>query len=158
MNAWQIMAIGIVLSVFACLIFIAVMRWIASPIIWLSITGIFASLSYGKAGQRLRKCLQILIILFLGIYFSFLKYQYFKQNPVVRHDVQPNVVSYVCQFILLLNASSYFVCILVEIVVWKTRNLVVFADWSIRYSSHLLFGDFGFEKKNCNCHCIGQGR
>ena len=117
MNAWQIMAIGIVLSVFACLIFIAVMRWIASPIIWLSITGIFASLSYGKAGQRLRKCLQILIILFLGIYFSFLKYQYFKQNPVVRHDVQPNVVSYVCQFILLLNASSYFVCILVEIVV-----------------------------------------
>lgn len=49
MNSWPVMTIGIVLSVLACLIFIAVMRWIASPIIWLSITGIFASLSYGKS-------------------------------------------------------------------------------------------------------------
>lgn len=44
---WQIL-LGLVASMLVCLIFIAIMRWLAGPTIWFSIIGVIAMLSYGK--------------------------------------------------------------------------------------------------------------
>lgn len=44
---WQIL-LGLVASMLVCLIFIAIMRWLAAPTIWFSIIGVIAMLSYGK--------------------------------------------------------------------------------------------------------------
>lgn len=47
-NIWPVLAIALVIAAFVSLIFIAIMRWLAAPIIWLSIVGVIALLSVGE--------------------------------------------------------------------------------------------------------------
>lgn len=55
MDSWQYILIGLLISMIVSLIFIAMMRWVAAPLVWLSILGIIGMLSYGmseyKTGQ-----------------------------------------------------------------------------------------------------------
>lgn len=44
---WEILA-DLFLAMFFCLIIIAIMRWVAKPLVWLSILGVIASLGAGK--------------------------------------------------------------------------------------------------------------
>ncbi|CRK97987.1 CLUMA_CG011358, isoform B [Clunio marinus] len=47
-NTWPVLAVGFVISAFCSLIIIAIMRWVAGPIVWLSIVGVIALLSVGE--------------------------------------------------------------------------------------------------------------
>lgn len=47
-NTWPILAAGLVIAALSSLIIIAIMRWVAGPIVWLSIVGVIALLSAGK--------------------------------------------------------------------------------------------------------------
>lgn len=49
-DSWKYILVGFVISMVVSLIFIAMMRWIAAPMVWLSILGVMALLSYGKLG------------------------------------------------------------------------------------------------------------
>lgn len=44
---WQI-TVNIFLAMFFCLIVIAMMRWVAKPLVWLSILGVIIMLGFGK--------------------------------------------------------------------------------------------------------------
>lgn len=47
-NIWPVLAVALVMAALVSLIFIAIMRWLAAPIIWLSIVGVIALLSVGE--------------------------------------------------------------------------------------------------------------
>ncbi|CAG9815700.1 unnamed protein product [Phaedon cochleariae] len=60
-HAWWKIAIGILLAVVACIIYILILRWTAAPMVWLSIIGVvvalaaglyFTSMEYTKAKER----------------------------------------------------------------------------------------------------------
>lgn len=44
---WHIVT-DLLLAMFFCLIIIAVMRWVAKPLVWLSILGVLVALGVGK--------------------------------------------------------------------------------------------------------------
>lgn len=71
-DTWPIVLAALVGSMIVCLIFIALMRWLAAPVIWFSIFGVMALLG-------------------TGIYFSYLKYDYLRDNPVERPPHTTNV-------------------------------------------------------------------
>lgn len=47
-NTWPVLAVGFVAAAFCSLIIIAIMRWVAGPIVWLSIVGVLVLLSAGE--------------------------------------------------------------------------------------------------------------
>lgn len=47
---WDIFG-GLLVAMFSCLIVIAAMRWVATPIVWLSILGMITMLGYGELPQ-----------------------------------------------------------------------------------------------------------
>lgn len=44
---WHIL-VGLILAMIACLILIAIMRWMATPLVWLSIIGVITMLGFGE--------------------------------------------------------------------------------------------------------------
>jgi solute carrier family 44 (choline transporter-like protein), member 2/4/5 len=47
-NTWPVLAVGFAAAALCSLIIIAIMRWVAGPIVWLSIVGVIALLSVGE--------------------------------------------------------------------------------------------------------------
>jgi len=47
MNSWWQILISLILSMFVSLLFIAILRWLAAPLIWFSIIGVLTILVYG---------------------------------------------------------------------------------------------------------------
>ena len=47
-NIWPVLAAGLVIAAFCSLIIIAIMRWVAGPVVWLSIVGVIALLGTGE--------------------------------------------------------------------------------------------------------------
>lgn len=47
-ETWVYILIGLLISMFSCLILIAIMRWLATPLIWLSIVGVIVMLGFCK--------------------------------------------------------------------------------------------------------------
>lgn len=47
-NIWPLLAAGLALAAFCSLIIIAIMRWVAGPVVWLSIIGVLALLGTGE--------------------------------------------------------------------------------------------------------------
>lgn len=47
-ESWQHILIALVIAMVACLIFIALMRWVATPLVWLSIVGVIVILGFCK--------------------------------------------------------------------------------------------------------------
>lgn len=47
MDSYKYILMGFLISMVVSLIFIAMMRWIAGPMVWLSILGVMGLLSYG---------------------------------------------------------------------------------------------------------------
>lgn len=44
--SWWKILIGVALALVACIIFIMMLRWIAAPMVWISIIGVVAGLSF----------------------------------------------------------------------------------------------------------------
>lgn len=47
-ETWSFILVGLLGAMLFCLIIIAVMRWMATPLIWLSILGIITMLGFGE--------------------------------------------------------------------------------------------------------------
>ena len=47
-NVWPLLAAGLVLAALCSLIIIAIMRWVAGPVVWLSIIGVILLLGAGE--------------------------------------------------------------------------------------------------------------
>ncbi|XP_053680219.1 choline transporter-like 2 [Anopheles nili] len=77
LESWHIILIFVAISVLSSLIFITLLRWIAKPLVWISIIGVIAALCY-------------------GVYFSYQEYKNIRENPVKAHvNVSPNLSSLV---------------------------------------------------------------
>lgn len=48
---WHIVG-DLVIAIIFCLIVIAVMRWVATPLVWLSILGVIGMLGFGKTNRN----------------------------------------------------------------------------------------------------------
>lgn len=47
-NIWPLLAAGFAIAAVCSLIIIAIMRWVAGPVVWLSIIGVIALLGAGE--------------------------------------------------------------------------------------------------------------
>ncbi|XP_055621854.1 choline transporter-like 2 isoform X2 [Toxorhynchites rutilus septentrionalis] len=75
LETWKLVIIFMLLSLLASLIFITMLRWIAKPMVWISILGVIAALCY-------------------GVYYSYSQYSYIRAHPVESHiNVSPNLSS-----------------------------------------------------------------
>lgn len=46
--SWTHILTGLLISMFSCLVIIAVLRWLATPLVWLSISGVITLLGFGN--------------------------------------------------------------------------------------------------------------
>lgn len=78
-NSWWQILVGLVIAMLICIIYIILMRWIAAVMVWLSLIGVLALLSFcNNSAYFLFN--YVLIFLFLGVYLTNSKYQYYKSN------------------------------------------------------------------------------
>lgn len=47
-DSWQHILLALVIAMVCCLIFIAMMRWLATPLVWISIVGVIGILGFCK--------------------------------------------------------------------------------------------------------------
>lgn len=55
-HTWPVLAAGFVIAAVCSLVIIAVMRWLAGPIVWLSIVGVIVLLGAGEFMNYSLKC------------------------------------------------------------------------------------------------------
>lgn len=51
---WNIV-LDLLIAMFSCLVVIAVMRWVATPLVWLSILGVITMLGFGESNKSHKK-------------------------------------------------------------------------------------------------------
>uniref|UniRef100_A0A336LLH3 Choline transporter-like protein n=1 Tax=Culicoides sonorensis TaxID=179676 RepID=A0A336LLH3_CULSO len=115
-DTWPVILAALVGSMIVCLIFIAIMRWLAAPVIWFSIFGVMALLG-------------------TGIYFSYLKFDYLKENPVERPPPTTNVSALFESYLLsketwlylLIGLSILLVIIVLTIIILRKRIVIAVA-------------------------------
>lgn len=117
LQSWRMVIVFLVVSLFASLIFITMLRWIAKPMVWISILGVIAALCY-------------------GVYYSYEQYQYISQHPVESHvNVSPNLSSLINSWFksdrtwlwILIILSIILVVLLLVILVLRKRIVIAIA-------------------------------
>ncbi|XP_061511122.1 choline transporter-like 2 isoform X3 [Anopheles gambiae] len=117
LESWRMILVFIACSVLASLILIAMLRWIAKPLVWISIIGVITALSY-------------------GVYYSFRQYQQIRANPVAAHvNVSPNLSSLVNSWFksdqtwlwILIALSVILIVLLLVVLVLRKRIVIAIA-------------------------------
>ncbi|XP_041783438.1 choline transporter-like 2 isoform X8 [Anopheles merus] len=117
LESWRMILVFIACSVLASLILIAMLRWIAKPLVWISIIGVITALSYGA-------------------YYSFRQYQQIRANPVAAHvNVSPNLSSLVNSWFksdqtwlwILIALSVILIVLLLVVLVLRKRIVIAIA-------------------------------
>lgn len=54
-DSWRHILIGLVISMVSCLILIAMMRFLATPLVWISIIGVIGMLGFCKYKRKFNK-------------------------------------------------------------------------------------------------------
>lgn len=117
LQSWRMVIVFLVVSLFASLIFITMLRWIAKPMVWISILGVIAAICY-------------------GVYYSYEQYNYISQHPVESHvNVSPNLSSLVNSWFksdqtwlwILIILSIVLVVLLLVILVLRKRIVIAIA-------------------------------
>lgn len=117
LQSWRMVIVFLVVSLFASLIFITMLRWIAKPMVWFSILGVIVALCY-------------------GVYYSYEQYQYISQHPVESHvNVSPNLSSLVNSWFksdrtwlwILIILSIVLVVLLLVVLVLRKRIVIAIA-------------------------------
>uniref|UniRef100_A0A1Q3G3L9 Choline transporter-like protein n=1 Tax=Culex tarsalis TaxID=7177 RepID=A0A1Q3G3L9_CULTA len=117
LETWRLVIVILVLSLIASLIFITMLRWIARPMVWISILGVIAALSY-------------------GVYYSYTRYDYISKHPVENHvNVSPNLSSLVESWFksdkvwlwILVILSIVLVVLLLVVLVLRKRIVIAIA-------------------------------
>ncbi|XP_055591985.1 choline transporter-like 2 isoform X3 [Uranotaenia lowii] len=117
LETWRLVLVILFLSLLVSLIFITMLRWIAKPMVWISILGVIAALSY-------------------GVYYSFKQYDYISKHPVESHvNVSPNLSSLFESWFksdqtwlaILIILSILLVILLLVILVLRKRIVIAIA-------------------------------
>ncbi|XP_058466253.1 choline transporter-like 2 isoform X3 [Malaya genurostris] len=117
LETWRLVLVILLLSLLVSLIFITMLRWIAKPMVWISILGVIVALSY-------------------GVYYSYIQYDYIRQNPVENHvNVSPNLSSLVQSWFrsdktwlwILIILSITLVVLLLVVLVLRKRIVIAIA-------------------------------
>uniref|UniRef100_A0AAG5D3B7 Choline transporter-like protein n=1 Tax=Anopheles atroparvus TaxID=41427 RepID=A0AAG5D3B7_ANOAO len=117
LESWPMILAFVGFSVLASLILITMLRWIAKPLVWISIIGVIAALSY-------------------GVYYSYREYRAIIANPVVSHvNVSPNLSSLVNAWfksdqtwlIILIVLSVLLIVLLLVVLVLRKRIVIAIA-------------------------------
>uniref|UniRef100_A0A182JP45 Choline transporter-like protein n=1 Tax=Anopheles christyi TaxID=43041 RepID=A0A182JP45_9DIPT len=117
LESWRMILLFVACSVVASLIHITMLRWIAKPLVWISIIGVIAALSY-------------------GVYYSFHEYQKIRANPVAAHvNVSPNLSSLVNSWFksdqtwlwILIVLSVILTVLLLVVLVLRKRIVIAIA-------------------------------
>ncbi|XP_039450769.1 choline transporter-like 2 isoform X2 [Culex pipiens pallens] len=117
LETWRLVIVILVLSLVASLLFITMLRWIAKPMVWISILGVIAALSY-------------------GVYYSYTRYDYISKHPVENHvNVSPNLSSLVESWFksekvwlwILVILSIGLVVLLLVVLVLRKRIVIAIA-------------------------------
>lgn len=117
LQSWPIIVGFIGISVLASLILITMLRWIAKPLVWISIIGVIAALSY-------------------GVYYSYREYKIITANPTDSHvNVSPNLSSLINSWfksdqtwlIILIVLSILLVILLLVVLVLRKRIVIAIA-------------------------------
>lgn len=103
LDSWKVILLFFLASMVVSLIFIAMMRWMAAPLVWLSILGVIGLLSY-------------------GVYYSYTQYTYFKQFPNYNTGSATNIYSVVRKW---LNEPGTWMWILVILAIVLAILLLV---------------------------------
>ncbi|XP_053658019.1 choline transporter-like 2 [Anopheles marshallii] len=117
LESWRMILVFVACSVLASLVLITMLRWIAKPMVWISIIGVIAALSY-------------------GVYYSFREYQSIRANPVAAHvNVSPNLSSLVNSWFksdqtwlwILIALSIVLIVLLLVVLVLRKRIVIAIA-------------------------------
>ncbi|XP_052896264.1 choline transporter-like 2 isoform X2 [Anopheles moucheti] len=117
LESWRMILVFVACSVLASLILITMLRWIAKPMVWISIIGVIAALSY-------------------GVYYSLREYQNIRANPVAAHvNVSPNLSSLVNSWFksdqtwlwILIALSIVLIVLLLVVLVLRKRIVIAIA-------------------------------
>ncbi|XP_070505123.1 choline transporter-like 2 [Chironomus tepperi] len=115
-NTWPVFVMGLMLAAICSLIIISIMRWVAGPVVWLSIIG-------------------VLTLLGAGLFYSFYQYDFYTKNPHERFNLQPNLKSIINSYFIkaetwlyiLIGSSLVFFGILLLVVVFRKRISIAIA-------------------------------
>lgn len=137
---WEIIA-NLLFAMFSCLIVIALMRWVAKPLVWLSILGVLVMLGFGKSNQSshqnkivvLTRCIFRNVLLLQAIFV-------FEKSTTNRYAYQ-----YEFKFV-----ARYIDA--------KSEILALYWYWYISCAGHHPSRNSCATKTDCNCYCIGQRR
>ncbi|XP_055533515.1 choline transporter-like 2 isoform X1 [Wyeomyia smithii] len=117
LETWRLVIVILVASLLVSLIFITMLRWIAKPMVWISILGVIAALCY-------------------GVYYSYDQYQYISKHPVENHvNVSPNLSSLIQSWFksdqtwlwILIILAIILVVLLLVILVLRKRIVIAIA-------------------------------
>ncbi|XP_031621566.1 CTL-like protein 2 isoform X4 [Contarinia nasturtii] len=121
---WAIAA-DIFLAMFFCLIVIAVMRWVARPLVWLSILGVIVMLGFAT-------------------YYSFTQYVYFRDRPPTDVNVHTNLSLWINTLLqkpstwLTLGIVAAIVLIIILLVVLVLRKRILIAIALVKEGSKVV--------------------
>lgn len=124
MHMWWKILIGILLALLACIIYILMLRWLAAPMVWLSIIGALVALGGGE---------KIFFFIFwaeqywfVGIYFTAIKYkQYLDEYPTVYEEYQPSVATKRDLWLTGLIILSIFTTIILLMLIFLRKRIVL---------------------------------
>ncbi|XP_035785808.1 CTL-like protein 2 isoform X3 [Anopheles albimanus] len=117
LESWRMILVFLACSMIASLILITMLRWIAKPLVWVSIIGVITALSY-------------------GVYYSYTEYRKISANPVAAHvNVSPNLSSLVSSWFksdrtwlwILIVLSIVLVVLLLVVLVLRKRIVIAIA-------------------------------
>lgn len=136
---WDII-LDLLVAMFSCLIVIAVMRWVATPLVWLSILGVITMLGFGKSMRKWKKKstpIRIANYNFIhfisGTYYSFKQYQFLKNRPPTDVNVNTNLSLLVDTWLqkpntwLYLGIAAAVLLVIILLVVLVLRKRIVIA-------------------------------
>ncbi|KAB0800868.1 hypothetical protein PPYR_05222 [Photinus pyralis] len=111
MRSWWQILLGLVFAMLVCIIYIVLMRWIASVMVWFSIAGVLAALSF-------------------GIYICYKKYEYYKAQKIYTSS-EPWYQSLLYKpgtwLAFLITASVILVIILLVLIFLRKRIVIAIA-------------------------------
>ncbi|XP_063707419.1 choline transporter-like 2 isoform X2 [Culicoides brevitarsis] len=105
-DTWPLVLGALVGSMIVCLIFIAIMRWLAAPVIWFSIFGVMALLG-------------------TGVYFSYLKYDYLKDNAPERAPPTTNISALLESYLLMKETWLYMLIALAVLLIVIVLAIII---------------------------------
>lgn len=119
-----------------CLIVIAMMRWLAAPLLWISILGVIAMLVFGISIMIMSTLRIVNTIFHSAIYYSATQYIYLNNNPPTE---RPNAVTNLSALasnylqdkttwlVILIITSVLLIIILLVVLVLRKRIIIAIA-------------------------------